>query len=256
MATPFRLKRSAVPGKRPTLSDLQLGELAHNTYDAYLFATRDAGGVGIGTTIALLTPWTENFGAASIYYQNTVGIGTTNPTSKFTVQGDVLISGFSTFRSNLTIAGVTTTQHLNVTGFTTVVNQSVTGVITAGTLAVSGVSTTRHLNVIGVSTLGGGVTITSGGNINAVSGVVTAAQFTTGVGAGITITTNTIFAPQLLIIDPSPTGVGTTSGVVQIKGDLYVDGTQFVVNSTTIELGDFNIGIATTVGTNALLDGA
>jgi hypothetical protein len=416
MATPFRLKRSAVPGKRPSLSDVQLGELAFNTYDGYLLAERDTGGVGIGTTIALLTPWTENFGAASIYYQKSVGIGTTNPrtllqvgsattnttmfavnqfgdvgigttnpehydtfgiltldgyalpgsattfgggniilksngqkffdlysltgstagfssetilalnrpfeitqgsqysggassnyasvvftntyvgigtttlTSKFTVQGDVFISGFSTFRSdlavagvtttrhlnvigfttvvnqsitgvatvgsNLTVAGVTTTRHLNVIGFTTIVNESVTGVSTIGTLAVSGVSTTRHLNVIGVSTLGGGVTITSGGNINAVSGVVTAAQFTTGVGAGITITTNTIFAPQLLIIDPSPAGVGTTSGVVQIKGDLYVDGTQFVVNSTTIELGDFNIGIATTVGTNALLDGA
>ena len=257
MATPFRLKRSAVSGKRPTLNDLQLGELALNTYDAYLYGTRDAGGVGIGTTVTLLTPWTENFGAASIYYENVVGVGTTNPTSKFTVQGDVLITGFSTVRSNFTVAGVTTTRHLNVIGFTTVVNQSITGVATVGSnLAVAGVTTTQYLNVTGISTIGGGVTITSGGNINAVSGVITATQFVTGAGAGITITNNTIFAPTLLVLDPSPAGVGTTSGVVQIKGDLYVDGTQFVVNSSIIELGDFNIGIATTVGTNALLDGA
>jgi hypothetical protein len=36
---------------------------------------------------------------------------------------------------------------------------------------------------------------------------------------------------------------------------LYVDGTQFIVNSTTIELADLRVGIATTVGTNLLLDG-
>ena len=36
---------------------------------------------------------------------------------------------------------------------------------------------------------------------------------------------------------------------------MYVDGTQFVVNSSTIELADLRVGIATTVGTNLLLDG-
>ena len=30
MATPFRLKRSAVSNKRPALADLELGELAFN----------------------------------------------------------------------------------------------------------------------------------------------------------------------------------------------------------------------------------
>ena len=75
MATPFRLKRSAVSGKRPELSDLQLGELAINFYDGHLYAERDTGGVGIGTTVALLTPWKENFGGGSITY---VGVVTAN----------------------------------------------------------------------------------------------------------------------------------------------------------------------------------
>jgi hypothetical protein len=66
--------------------------------------------------------------------------------------------------------------------------------------------------------------------------------------------TGQIQGPSELIIDPA--AVGDNTGAVRIKGDLYVDGTQFVVNSTTIELADFNVGIATTVGTNALLDGA
>ena len=66
MATPIRIKRSAVANKRPGLSDLQLGELALNTYDGRLYTERDAGGVGIGTTITLLNPWTENYGGASV----------------------------------------------------------------------------------------------------------------------------------------------------------------------------------------------
>ena len=92
MATPFRLKRSSVTGKRPALSDVQIGELAFNFYDGHLFAERDTGGVGIGTTVALLTPWIENFGGGSITY---VGVVTAN-----TYHGDQVIGtpagGFKT----------------------------------------------------------------------------------------------------------------------------------------------------------------
>ncbi len=53
MATPIiRIKRSAVPGKRPTVSDLPLGELGLNTYDAELYARRER--TGIGTDIVRL----------------------------------------------------------------------------------------------------------------------------------------------------------------------------------------------------------
>ena len=72
MATPFKLKRSAVTGKRPGLDDMQIGELAINFYDGHLFAERDTQGVGIGTTVALLTPWIENFGGGSIVYNGIV----------------------------------------------------------------------------------------------------------------------------------------------------------------------------------------
>jgi len=83
MATPFRLKRSSVTGKRPALADVQIGELAFNFYDGHLFAERDTGGVGIATTVALLTPWKENFGGGSITY---VGVVTAN-----TYHGDQVI---------------------------------------------------------------------------------------------------------------------------------------------------------------------
>ena len=68
MATPYRFKRSSVSGKRPGLTDLEKGELALNFYDGHLFAEVDTAGVGIGTTIANLTPWKENFSSNSINY--------------------------------------------------------------------------------------------------------------------------------------------------------------------------------------------
>ena len=86
MATNFKLKRSSVANKRPGLTNLELGELALNTYDGYLFTERD--GLGI-TTITNLTPWFENYGAASIFYNNSVGIGTTDPIHKLDLRGSL-----------------------------------------------------------------------------------------------------------------------------------------------------------------------
>jgi len=52
MADPIiRFKRSSVPGKKPTLEQLPLGELAINTYDGRLFLKQDRGGVGISTRV-------------------------------------------------------------------------------------------------------------------------------------------------------------------------------------------------------------
>jgi len=46
MATPIRIKRSAVPGKRPTVDQLLSAELAYNTYDGELTAKRERPGIG------------------------------------------------------------------------------------------------------------------------------------------------------------------------------------------------------------------
>ena len=86
MATNFKLKRSSVANKRPGLTNLELGELALNTYDGYLFAERN--GLGI-TTVTNLTPWFENYGAASVVYTNSVGIGTTDPIHKLDLRGSL-----------------------------------------------------------------------------------------------------------------------------------------------------------------------
>ena len=52
MSTPIRIKRSSVPGKPPGLTDIQIGELGLNTYDAELYTRRER--TGIGTDIVRL----------------------------------------------------------------------------------------------------------------------------------------------------------------------------------------------------------
>jgi hypothetical protein len=47
MAQTIKIKRSAVPGKVPTTSDLSLGELALNTYDGKAFFKKDNGAESI-----------------------------------------------------------------------------------------------------------------------------------------------------------------------------------------------------------------
>lgn len=90
MANPnIKIKRSAVPGKRPTVDQLPLGELGLNTYDGQLFAQIDTGGVGIATTVASLTPWKENYGGTSISYANNVSVGSTLTVQNFVITGTV-----------------------------------------------------------------------------------------------------------------------------------------------------------------------
>lgn len=47
MANTIKLRRSAVAGKTPAVGDLQLGELALNTYDGKLYTKKDNGTASI-----------------------------------------------------------------------------------------------------------------------------------------------------------------------------------------------------------------
>ena len=270
MATPYRLKRSAISGKRPQLSDLQLGELALNFNDGYLFAERDTGGVGIGQTVTLLTPWIENLGGGSIFYENSVGVGTTTPTSALTVLGltsttDLFVTGVSTFvgvgtfssnvfiDNQLFVGGVNinggsslgddlTTRHLNATGFTTVAS-----------LEVSGPTSTQHLDVSGIATVGSSVTISSAG-IN-LSGIVTSAGgFNIGIQSGGTnVTTGVITALNFVGAGNSFTyNVGTKTVDINIGGGQWTYADTSNTTESSIYRVNGNVGLGTTDPTSKL----
>jgi len=242
MATPFRLKRSAVSGKRPALADLQLGELALNTNNASLFAKRDTGGVGIGTTVTLLTPWVENFGGASIFYENSVGIGTTNPTSTLTVIGtgasisQLFVTGVSTF------AGITT-----VTGETLFTNQlSVSGLSTfAGITTVTGSTLfSKQLNVSGVSTFASLVNFNGGVDISGHLEIDNA--IISGVTTFTNTTNNTLGNPNTGAVQIDG-GLGVEKNVtvgagLSVAGDFGVNGQSLFVGIVTFQGGIIKLG--------------
>jgi len=166
--------------------------------------------------------------------------------SALTVSGDITANG--------NIAGDGST---NITGIAGVTATTLSGTLqTAAQTNITSVGTLTGLDVNGHTELD---------NVN-VSGIITTASLnatgkltTTGIGISIANgagNTAYIEGPSEIWIDPHPFGVGQTSGSVRIRGDLHVDGTEFIVNVDKIELGDFNIGIASTVSTNSLLDGA
>ena len=152
--------------------------------------------------------------------------------------------------------------------------QSITGTANEVTVsATSGENSTPQIGLPNDVTIGQDLTVTRNIDVDGhtelddvnVSGALTATSLnvtdkliTTGIGISIANgagNTAYIEGPSEIWIDPHPFGVGQTSGSVRIRGDLYVDGTEFIVNVDKVQLGDFRIGIATTAGTNALLDG-
>ena len=198
------------------------------------------------------------------------------------VTGDLDVDGHTNL-DNVSVAGVTTftgaidaNGNLDVDGTTEldVLNVAETATFSSnidanGDLDVDGHTNLDNVSVAGVSTFTGA--IDADGNVDVagtldvdghteldnvnISGIATATAFHTGAeGSAIRVTSNTISGPAEMFIDPA--GVGDNTGALRIKGDLFVDGTQTVINSTTIELGDFIVGIATTATTDSLADGA
>ena len=130
------------------------------------------------------------------------------------------------------------------------------------TLGISSLATFTDTtdNVLGDSNTGavqidGGLGVDLNVTVGAGLSVIGDATFDSNISLGQTETV-TISGPENIIIDPHPVGVGTTSGNVYIQGDLYVQGRNFQVDSTTVNIADKVVGIATTCTDDILLDGA
>ena len=208
MATPIKLKRSAVEGKRPGLSDLQLGELALNTNDGNIFVERDTGGVGIATTSANVTPWTENYGGESIYYNDKVGIGTTNP------QGDLQIG-----------TGVTVYGNSGIVSATKFYGDASTLSNIGGTLAISG----DYGAGAGVALLTQTLSIV--GTTNEIETNADDQQVTIGLPNNVTISNDLIVGSGVSIAGITTVGFLTATNDISVSG--VITATKFVKSGGT-----------------------
>ena len=94
MAQVLKLKRTAVNGKIPTTSNLELGELAMNTFDGRIFLKKDS-----GTPIVneVLTTNTEGSITGSLNLNGNI------TASNLTLSGNAIIDGNITLGGNITI---------------------------------------------------------------------------------------------------------------------------------------------------------
>jgi hypothetical protein len=228
-----------------------------NTYNTYF----TAGSVGIGTTLPKSTlhvvgvvsatsfvgdgsqltgisvgsasQWITT--AAGIHTLSNVGIGTTNPTSRLTLSGNVLVTGISTistlyvtsgeidnFYTDIGIATAIRGSNLNYTGVSTLTNATGTNLNFTGVSTLTNARGT-NLNFTGVSTL----TNATGTNINFSGvGTVTTLNVTNLIPTRINSSGVSTFSNGPVLI--SNTGTATTTGTLfqplQVTGGAYVSG--------------------------------
>ena len=147
MADPkIRIRRSATPNKVPETSQLQLGELAINTFDGKLYLEQDqTSGSGIATVIAV-NPWSVGIGSLAYdtyFTAGDVGIGTDNPTVRLDVRGDVNVSGTLTATAFVGDgSGITgLSANIGIDTNTTSSNQLITFAVSTGSTSGLGVTT-------------------------------------------------------------------------------------------------------------------
>ena len=178
MANSIKVKRSATPSAAPTTANLELGELAINTYDGKLFIKKDngtasivevgAGGSGTVTSVAALT-----LGTTGTDLSSTVATGTTTPvitlqvpTASASNRGALSSADWSTFNNKgsgtvtsvsvVTANGLAGTVATSTTTPAITLTTSVTGVIKGDGTALSAATSGTDYS-LGTSALSTGI---------------------------------------------------------------------------------------------------
>ena len=98
MAQVVKLKRTAVQGKVPTTSNLELGELAINTFDGRIFFEKNDGDPSIQQIVS-----TDSLTSGSINISSAVTSSYVKVTNDLLVEGDATINGDLTLGGNIFI---------------------------------------------------------------------------------------------------------------------------------------------------------
>jgi hypothetical protein len=225
MANKIILKRTGTQSKIPVVGDLDLGELAINTYGGRLYAKKND---GTDTIVDLTENDTVSLsGDATGSGRTAITVTLANTTVVSGTYGDVT-------------AGV-----VSVPRFTVDSKGRITGVTTQSFSAAANLGTMSTQNANNVSITGGTIDGTTIGGSTRAAGSFLSVTTTNDVTVGGVLRSNDITASAISI-----------DGDATITGNLLIQGTTTTVNSTTVAVGDLNIELAKDATSAAQANGA
>lgn len=179
-------------------------------------------------------------GDGAIAYDNTTGVFTYTPPDT------------STFLTSVAFGDLTTTP-------TTLAGYGITDAVASSSISTFGASLVDDADASAARTtlgLGSAATSDTGDFATSAQGALadTALQANAAISVGNITTTGYLRGPATFTIDPAAHGDNT--GKVVIAGDLQVDGTQTTINSTTLDIDDLNITLASGAAGSSAANGA
>ena len=223
--------------------------LGNDTTGNYVATVADAGSgnitvSGSGSETSAVTLDLADTGVSA----NTYGSTTKIPVVSVDAKGRVTSVTTANVGTALTVTGDSGSEDINLLDETLAISGGTNVTTTAASNGVS-VALDADINLTSVTATGAveAASVTS-------TGVVSGSEFHTGAeGSAVRVTSDTISGPATLTLDPA--GVGDNTGTVVIAGNLQVDGTQTIVNSTTVAIDDLNVQVATGAANDAAANG-
>ena len=223
--------------------------LGGDTTGNYVATVADAGSgnitvSGSGSETSAVTLDLADTGVSA----NTYGSTTKIPVVSVDAKGRVTSVTTANVGTALTVTGDSGSEDINLLDETLAISGGTNVTTTAASNGVS-VALDADINLTSVTASGAvqAASVTS-------SGAVSGSEFHTGAeGSAVRVTSDTISGPATLTLDPA--GVGDNTGTVVIAGNLQVDGTQTIVNSTTVAIDDLNVQVATGAANDAAANG-
>ncbi len=223
--------------------------LGGDTTGNYVATVADAGSgnitvSGSGSETSAVTLDLADTGVSA----NTYGSTTKIPVVSVDAKGRVTSVTTANVGTALTVTGDSGSEDINLLDETLAISGGTNVTTTAASNGVS-VALDANINLTSVTATGA----VAAGSVNS-TGVVSGSEFHTGAeGSAVRVTSDTISGPATLTLDPA--GVGDNTGTVVIAGNLQVDGTQTIVNSTTVAIDDLNVQVATGAANDAAANG-
>lgn len=225
MANKIIIKRTGTQGRVPATGDLDLGELAINTYGGRLYAKKNDGSASI-------VDLTEN---------DTVSLsGDATGSGKTSITVTLADTAVSAGTYGGVASGV-----VNVPKVTVDSKGRVTSVTTEAFSAAADLGTMANQDADSVEITGGSIDGTVIGASSRAAGNFTNVDTSGNVNVQGTLFSNDITSASV-----------TVSGDAIISGNLTVQGSTTTVNSTTVSVGDLNIELAKDAASAAQANGA